>query len=134
MSHTKCLSKINGKSNLLIIFKSKSGNIFGGYSCQWLQKQNGYVQFDTLSSFLFSQTHNQFYSLKEANKAHAIYRPSSYNPSFGNGYDIYIGSDFTNGSSSLGTAYQIDKYDIQDHTTHLFGQSTPNLEEYEILK
>ncbi|CAD8128828.1 unnamed protein product [Paramecium sonneborni] len=135
LNNSKCWGKINGKSNLLIIFKSKSGNIFGGYSpCQWLEKQNGYVQDQTLSSFLFSQTHNQFYQLKEANKAHAIYRHQSYGPSFGNGYDIYIGSDFTSGSSSLGTAYQIDKYEIQDTTIHLFGQSTPNLEECEILE
>ncbi|CAK63415.1 unnamed protein product (macronuclear) [Paramecium tetraurelia] len=135
LNHTKCWSKINGKKNLLIIYKSKSGNIFGAYSpCQWIEKQNGYVPDDTLSSFLFSQTHNQFYPIKEANKAHAIYRHQSYGPSFGQGYDIYIGSDFTSGSSALGTAYQIDQYQIQDTTTHLFGQTTPNLEECEILE
>lgn len=32
MNHTKCWSKINGKQNLLIIYKSKSGNIFGAYT------------------------------------------------------------------------------------------------------
>ncbi|CAD8201958.1 unnamed protein product [Paramecium pentaurelia] len=135
MNHTKCWSKINGKYNLLIIYKSKSGNIFGAYTpCQWLEKQNGYVSDDTLSSFLFSQTHNQFFPLKEANKANAIYRHQSYGPSFGNGYDIHIGSDFTSGSSALGTAYQIDQYQIQNTSTHLFGQATPDLEECEILE
>lgn len=32
MNHTGFWNKINGKSNLLIVFKSKSGNIFGAFS------------------------------------------------------------------------------------------------------
>ncbi|CAD8103172.1 unnamed protein product [Paramecium primaurelia] len=135
MNHTGFWNKINGKSNLLIVFKSKSGNIFGAFSpCQWLQNKNAYVQDDTLSSFLFTQTHNQFYPLKEANKANAIYSYSSYGPTFGSGHDLYIGTDFQSGSSSLGTTYQCDQYQIPDATIHLFGQATPNLEECEIFE
>ncbi|CAD8201881.1 unnamed protein product [Paramecium pentaurelia] len=134
MNYTGFWNKINGKSNLLILFKSKSGNIFGAFSpCQWIQNKDDYVQDDTLSSFLFTQTHNQFYPLKEANKANAIYSYSSYGPTFG-GHDLYIGTDFQSGSSSLGTTYQCDQYQIPDATIHLFGQATPNLEECEIFE
>ncbi|CAD8129773.1 unnamed protein product [Paramecium sonneborni] len=75
-------NKVNNKSDLIIIFKSKSGNIFGGFSpCKW-QYYQGYVQDNTLSSFLFSQTHDQIYPLKEANKAQAIYSNQSYGAYF----------------------------------------------------
>ncbi|CAD8126866.1 unnamed protein product [Paramecium sonneborni] len=135
MNHTTSWSKINGKQNLLFVFKSKSGNIFGAYSpCQWLQNKNSYVQDDTLSSFLFTQTHNQFYPLIEANKANAIYSHSSYGPTFGSNHDLYIGTDFQSGSSNIGGTYKVDQYNIADKTIHLYGQATPNLEECEIFE
>ncbi|CAD8201871.1 unnamed protein product [Paramecium pentaurelia] len=127
-------NKVNGKSNLLMIFKSKSGYIFGGFSpCQWNQNLNSYVQDNTMSSFLFSQTHDQIYPLKDANKQNAIYCHQSYGPYFGSG-DIYIGADFQNGSSNLGNSYQCDQYQITNKNTHLFGQTTPNIADCEIYQ
>ncbi|CAD8201885.1 unnamed protein product [Paramecium pentaurelia] len=127
-------NKVNGKSNLLMIFKSKSGYIFGGFSpCQWNQNLNNYVQDNTMSSFLFSQTHDQIYPLKDANKQNAIYCHQSYVPYFGSG-DIYIAADFQNGSSNLGNSYQCDQYQITNKNTHLFGQTTPNIVECEIYQ
>ncbi|CAK63462.1 unnamed protein product (macronuclear) [Paramecium tetraurelia] len=135
LNQTSFWNKINGKSNLLIIFKSKNGRIFGGFSpCQWLQTINGYVQDDTLSSFIFSQTHNQFYPLKEANKANAIYCHSNQGPVFGSGHDLQIGTDFQSGTSILGTSYQIDQHKITTQNIHLFGQATPNLDECEVFE
>ncbi|CAK63460.1 unnamed protein product (macronuclear) [Paramecium tetraurelia] len=127
-------SKVQGNTNLLMIFKSKSGYIFGGFSpCQWQQYVNAYVQDNTMSSFIFSQTHDQIYHLKEANKTQAIYCHQSYGPTFG-AYDIYFGADFQSGSSNLGTSYQCDQYQIATKNTHLFGQTTPNIVECEIYQ
>ncbi|CAD8103182.1 unnamed protein product [Paramecium primaurelia] len=127
-------NKVNGKSNLLMIFKSKSGYIFGQFSpCQWNQNLNAYVQDNTMSSFLFSQTHDQIYPLKDANKQNAIYCHQSYGPYIGGG-DIYITADFQNGSSNLGHSYQCDQYQIITKNTHLYGQTTPNIVECEIYQ
>ncbi|CAD8144083.1 unnamed protein product [Paramecium octaurelia] len=127
-------SKVKGRSNLLMIFKSKSGNIFGEYTpCKWNYNLNSYVQDDTLSSFLFSQTHDEIYPLKLQSKAQAIYCNSTCGPTFGGGHDLYIGSDFQGGSSNFGHSYWCeDQYFAKN--THLFGQSTPNIEECEIFE
>ncbi|CAD8103168.1 unnamed protein product [Paramecium primaurelia] len=128
-------NKVQGKSNLLMIFKSKSGYIFGQFSpCQWNQNLNAYVQDNTMSSFLFSQTHDQIYPLKDANKQNAIYCHQSQGPSFGGGHDLQIGLDFQNGYSNLGHSYQSDQYQITTKNTHLFGQTTPNIAECEIYQ
>ncbi|CAD8118081.1 unnamed protein product [Paramecium primaurelia] len=111
-----------------------SGYIFGGYSpCQWQQNKNNYVQDDTLSSFLFSQTHDQIYPLKQDQKCHAIYCNSGYGPTFGGGHDIQITSDFKDGYSKLGHSYQWDKYENK-YSTNLFGQDKPNISECEIFE
>ncbi|CAD8211611.1 unnamed protein product [Paramecium pentaurelia] len=121
-------------SNLLMIFKSKSGYIFGAFSpCTWMSNCNGYIQDDTLSSFIFSQTHDQIYPIKEGYKQHAIYSGQQYGPIFGSGHDIYISTDFQGSSSNLGNSYQCDQFQINNNRTHLFGQSTPNIAECEIL-
>ncbi|CAD8215521.1 unnamed protein product [Paramecium octaurelia] len=125
------------KSNLLIIFKSSSGYIFGGYSpCSWHQSK-GFVQDDTLSSFLFSQTHNQIYPLKQDKKQYAIWCGQSYGPCFGNNgngqHDIVVCDDFQRGYSLLGSAYLWDKYEDK-RSSHLYGQESPNLTECEIFE
>ncbi|CAD8199933.1 unnamed protein product [Paramecium octaurelia] len=126
--------KVEGKSNLLIIFKTISGYIFGGFSpCQWLSDQNSYVKDDTLTSFLFSQTYDEVYPLKSLYQSKAIYSGSNYGPTFGDGHDIYIDQDFQNGYSNLGYSYKWDKYQ-NAKSSYLFGQSTPNIAECEIYQ
>ncbi|CAD8153683.1 unnamed protein product [Paramecium pentaurelia] len=116
-----------------MIFQSQNGYIFGGYSsCQW-QQNKSYVQDDTLSSFLFSQTHDQIYPLKQDQKQYAIYCSSGSGPRFGCGHDIYIAADFKDGYSNLGHSYQWDKYE-NNQSTHLFGQDKPNISECEIFE
>ncbi|CAK63461.1 unnamed protein product (macronuclear) [Paramecium tetraurelia] len=120
-------------SNLLMIFKSKSGNIFGGFSpCQWVKMGGAFVQDNATASFLFSQTHDLIYPLKEENKLYAIYCHQSFGPTFGNGHDLQIGSDFQSGYSNLGYHYNWDGYQYAN-STHLFGQLTPNIEVCEII-
>ncbi|CAD8092080.1 unnamed protein product [Paramecium primaurelia] len=100
--------KVNNKDNLLMIFKSKSGSIFGAYSpCKWVT--NGQIIADnTLTSFIFSQTHDQIYNLKE-DKKYAIYCKSDFGPSYGYYNDIDIKGDFTDGHSNLGEDYEFDR-------------------------
>ncbi|CAD8085180.1 unnamed protein product [Paramecium primaurelia] len=127
-------NKVEGKSNLLMIFQSKSGYIFGGFSpCLWLGVQNSYVDDKTQSSFLFSQTHDEIYPLQTCHQSKAIYSFFGNGPTFGDGHDIYIDIDFQNGYSNLGYAYQWDKYKYAK-STYLFGQSTPNIAECEIYQ
>ncbi|CAD8191491.1 unnamed protein product [Paramecium octaurelia] len=119
------LNRCNAKCNLLVYFSLKV-DIFGGYSpYQWQQNPGDYVQVDTLSLFLFSQTHGQIYPLKQDSK-YSIYCNSGYGPTFGSGHEIIITSDFKGGYSNLGYAYQWDKYQNKN-STHLFGQDTPNI-------
>ncbi|CAD8211608.1 unnamed protein product [Paramecium pentaurelia] len=128
-------NKVNQKQNLLMIFKSKSGYIFGAFSpCNWISNCNGaYVQDNTLSSFIFSQTHDQIYPIKKGCQGNAIYCNQSYGPTFGGGHDINISTDFQGGYSNLGNSYQCDQFQLSNTSTHLFGQSTPNIAECEIL-
>ncbi|CAK89394.1 unnamed protein product (macronuclear) [Paramecium tetraurelia] len=131
-------NKVNNQSNLLMIFKSKSGNIFGAFSpCQWVTNSSGGYIFDNnnKSSFIFSQTQDQIqiFPIKEGNKQHAIYCYQSYGPTFGGGHDIQINSDFQGGYSNLGHSYSCEQYQISNKSTHLFGQSTPNIVECEIF-
>ncbi|CAD8214094.1 unnamed protein product [Paramecium octaurelia] len=126
-------NKCNGKCNLLMIFQSQSGYIFGGYSpCRW-QNNTSYVQDDTLSSFIFSQTHDSIYPLILDKKKYAIYCNSGYGPCFGDGHDICINSDFKDGYSNIGNSYKLDKYDNKK-STHIFGQEKSNITECEIFE
>ncbi|CAD8184621.1 unnamed protein product [Paramecium octaurelia] len=128
-------NKVNGKANLLMVFQSKSDYIFGAYSpCKWESNKNNYVEDNTLSSFIFSQTHNQVYPLKQDSKQYAIYCHSSYGPTFGGGTDIYIGRDFTEGHCKLGDSYEFNNYKNQSNDPYLFGQNKPEIKECEIYE
>ncbi|CAD8114079.1 unnamed protein product [Paramecium sonneborni] len=123
---------VDKKCNLLMIFKSTSQYIFGGFSpCQWIQSSRQYQADESLSSFLFSQTQDQIYPLLSSNFSSAIMNDDSY-ISFGY-QDIKISYDFQNGSSLLGGTYQCNQYKINNYQNHLFGQATPNIKECEIL-
>ncbi|CAD8185149.1 unnamed protein product [Paramecium octaurelia] len=127
--------EVNNKDNLLMIFQSKSDYIFGAYSpCKWVSNLNTYVQDDTLSSFIFSQTHNQIYPLKQDRKQYAIYCKSGYGPTFGGGSDFYINANFSDGYSNLGHSYQFDQYKNESEDPHLFGQNKPEIKECEIYQ
>ncbi|CAD8116965.1 unnamed protein product [Paramecium primaurelia] len=125
---------VNGMSNLLMVFKSKSDYIFGGYSpCQRYAASRGFYGADnTLSSFLFSQTHNKIYLLQSGQMVNAIYCHQNYGPTFGAGHDLQISSDFNGGYSNLGNTYQWDEYQ-NAQSNHLFGQTTPQIVECEII-
>ncbi|CAD8118077.1 unnamed protein product [Paramecium primaurelia] len=124
-------NKVNGKGNLLMVFKSKSDYIFGAYSpCKWESYGGKYVEDNTLSSFIFSQTHDQVYPLRQDQKSNAIHcNSNSYGPLFGGGFDIRIDSNFTDGYCKLGYSYQFSQYKNQSEDPYLFGQNKPEIKE-----
>ncbi|CAD8198809.1 unnamed protein product [Paramecium pentaurelia] len=129
-------NKVNGKANLLMVFKSKSDYIFGAYSpCKWKSANCGKnIEDNTISSFIFSQTHDQIYPLKQDSKQYAIHCNYNYGPIFGKGYDILINGNFTDGYSQLGQGYQFEKYKNGSNDPYLFGQDKPEIKECEIYE
>ncbi|CAD8095085.1 unnamed protein product [Paramecium primaurelia] len=110
-----------------MVFKSKSDYIFGAYSpCKWESCNGKYIEDNTLSSFIFSQTHDQVYPLKQDQKQYAIYCHSSVGPRFGQGHDIQINSDFTDGNSRLGCLYQFNQYKNQNDDPYLYRKQLAN--------
>ncbi|CAD8200159.1 unnamed protein product [Paramecium pentaurelia] len=128
-------SKVNGKGNLLMVFKSKSDHILGAYSpCIWESCCGKYVADNTLSSFIFSQTNDQVFPLMKDTKKYAIFCHSNYGPIFGNGYDMKIGGDFKDGYSKLGNSYQYSCQNYGEFEPNLFGQKKPEIKECQIYE
>ncbi|CAD8129022.1 unnamed protein product [Paramecium sonneborni] len=130
------LAKVNGKNNLLFVFKSSSGAIFGSYTpCKWVKMDANYQFFqdDSCSSFIFSQTHDQIYPLKQERKQYAICRHKDYPIAFGGGHDLQMNSDFQTGFSYLGNTYQCDQ-GLGLQNIYLFGQAQPNIQEFEVFE
>ncbi|CAD8076599.1 unnamed protein product [Paramecium primaurelia] len=91
-----------------------------------------YVGDHKLSSFIFSQTHINLQ--KYDAKQYAIYFNSNYGPSFGNEYDIKIGSDFTKGYSKLDISYSFSNFKYGHYDLDLFGQIKPEIKECQIYE
>ncbi|KAM3144789.1 hypothetical protein pb186bvf_003098 [Paramecium bursaria] len=126
-------AKCNGQSNLLTIMTSKNGQKFGGYSpCTINNGQAAYVQDPSMKSFIFQYNKKEIYKLKL--QTHALYcNYASYGPTFGGGHDIYIAVDFNSGYTNLGHSYDISGYNV-DIKTHIFGATTPQLQECKVYK
>ncbi|CAD8204018.1 unnamed protein product [Paramecium pentaurelia] len=121
--------------NLFMVFKSKSGYIFGAYSpFKWDYNGSSNKQDNTLSSFIFSQNHQQEYHLKEDKKNQAIHCDKDYGPSYGNYDDIKIAGDFIDGYSRLGTAYQFSSQKGNSNNPFLFGQEKPEIQNVKYIK
>ncbi|KAM3132347.1 hypothetical protein pb186bvf_015561 [Paramecium bursaria] len=126
-------AKCDMQQNLLTIMTSKNGSKFGGYSpCQINQQLGTYVQDPTMKSFIFQYNKKELYKLKV--KEYAVRQNPSYGPTYGN-CDIYVNTDFQDGQShNLGSAYDISSYNIVDKANHIFGATTPQLQELIVYK
>ena len=103
--HAKC----NGYQRTLVVVKSNNSNIFGGYTeADW--SGSGFA-FDT-NAFLFSlvNSYNTSVKMNIIKTQYAIYASSNYGPTFGEGHDLYVGSDGTQGYSNLGYSYQLPSF------------------------
>ncbi|KAM3140473.1 hypothetical protein pb186bvf_007453 [Paramecium bursaria] len=122
------------QENLLTIMTSENGNVFGGYSpCILDCSIPQYLQDPSFQSFIFQYNKKQIYKLK--NQQYAVYANRDYGPTYGNGHDLTINSDFQYGSTSnFGMAYDTSEYQIVDKYTHLFGDFNPKLVECKVYK
>jgi len=104
--HSKC----DNKGPTLVVVKSESGHIFGGYASQSWQAIGAYIGAD--GSFLFTLTngHNippTKYTIIPSN-ANNLYGHPGYGPTFGSGHDLHIAADAnanTNSYSNLPHGY-----------------------------
>ena len=91
--HSKC----NGKSNSLVLVKTKAGKRFGGFtSLHWSYASNSYA--NDSKAFVFSLDNRECY--KSNNGGNAIYCHGSYGPTFGGGFDLYLADGCLNNNSS----------------------------------
>ncbi|CAD8124662.1 unnamed protein product [Paramecium sonneborni] len=122
------------KSNLLMIFQSKSNFIFGAYTpCKW-EANKGSIYDDSYSSFIFSQDHDQVYPLRQKTSDQAIYSHTNFGPVFGGGNDIMIQANFKDGYSKLGKTFEFDQYQDGQQSSYLFGQMKPEIKECEVYQ
>ena len=104
--HSKC----DGFLGTLTVVKSSNNYIFGGYTEADWSGYNKY-KFDT-NAFLFSlvNSYNTSVKMNIIKTQYAIYASSNYGPTFGEGHDLYVGSDGTQGYSNLGYSYQLPSF------------------------
>ena len=83
--HSKC----DNIPNTLVIIKSAGNRRFGGFTTQTWDSSNKYK--DDKNAFLFSLDKQKIYPYK--NNGKAICSHKDYGPTFGCGYDIYLGNN-----------------------------------------
>ena len=133
-------SHCDDKPNTLIILKSTSGNVFGGFTrAQW--NSTGLWQFDK-SAFIFSLVNNENKSIlfeNKSNKKDSIYTKEYFCIKFGGGYDIFISDNSnsnTNSFSNLGYTYTHPEYPFgsEKAKTILAGTHYFQVEEIEVFQ
>jgi len=83
--HSKC----DNIPNTLVLIKSAGNRRFGGFTTQTWDSSGNYK--DDKNAFLFSLDKQRIYSYK--NNGCAIFCGKDYGPTFGGGYDIYLGNN-----------------------------------------
>jgi len=105
------------KQNTLVVIKSTSGNIFGGYTEQDWTNTDGYRNDPKAFIFSLVNKENKPIALKPQNQ-NVIVCNSNYGPIFGDGHCVCI-SNHSNqnneSSSNLGSCFK--------HPTHAFGSN-----------
>ena len=126
----------DGKGKTLVLIRSKSKNLFGGYSTISWHSNSAYSS--APGSFLFSldkQTKHTIYQ----NEGKAIYGNSSRGPDFG-GTDLYLynkcHSNNSGSYSNLGNTYCLPpsiSYNTNESQSYLAGSYQFEVEEYEVF-
>jgi hypothetical protein len=100
---------VDGNENIVVVVKSTTGFIFGGYMSVQFRYVSGYVQDD--ASFLWTLTNPSNKPTKmyhTNNNLNDVYMNYGYGPTFGSGHDFHIADNSgTNGNSFIrcGTTY-----------------------------
>ncbi|KAL9962007.1 hypothetical protein ACROYT_G031059 [Oculina patagonica] len=129
--HSRC----DGKRDTVTII-NKEQYVFGGYTNIPWERSGGYTS--TSNAFMFSLRNKEglgpFKSML-TNPSRAIYRHSSYGPTFGGGHDIYIGDNAnsnTNSYTYFGVSYSLPS-GVQDRFTILAGTYKFTPDEVEVF-
>jgi hypothetical protein len=108
--HSKC----DGYSNTVTVILTTKGFIFGGFTLIGWHLKSEWKADNSKQSFVFSiknARNGDPKSFPFTNSSQAIYCNSSYGPTFGNGFDIYVANNCnenTNSYTNLGTDYRND--------------------------
>ena len=122
--HSKC----NGKSNSLVLVKTKTGKRFGGFtSLHWSYASNNYA--NDSKAFVFSLDNKECYKCN--NSGNAIYCNSSYGPTFGGGHDLNLVNGCLTNTSSYTNQHS---YDYKGKNYALNGSSNFTPEVYEVYQ
>jgi hypothetical protein len=140
--HEKC----DGRGESVVVIKSTTGSIFGGYTpCNWGGSSN-YV-FDQ-RTFLFTLESPSGKPRKFSNtgsqhsNTYSIYANSGYGPTFGGGHDLYVVSQcdkHTSSYTNLGHSFEIrdengtDLYSSQTAKEHMAGSYNFQVAEMEVF-
>jgi len=128
--HSKC----DNKPNTLIIIKSASGNIFGGYTEQTWNSIGNYKA--DSNAFIFSLINKDNKPIKmKCSGTYAIFCSNSYGIIFGNEHAIYISENSnrnTNSSSNLGHSYSHPDYAYGSNEATSFLAGSYNFQVLEI--
>jgi len=132
--HIKC----DNKGPTIVLIKSTSGHMFGGYSGLPWDSISGYKGSHT--SFLFTLTNPHGIPatkyVSKTNDNNSIFCHSTYGPTFGSGHDIYIcnnsNSTTNNCSSYFPGSYQDSTGRGQATFTGAFNFQTSEIEVYSV--
>ncbi|KAL0220974.1 hypothetical protein RCL1_000828 [Eukaryota sp. TZLM3-RCL] len=124
--HQKC----DNQSNVLVVFKTKNGNIAGGFSPTAFSSNNSYQ--NSPGAFLFRVKHPSYSSPQKFHlktTGNDIYCHSSYGPTFGGGNDVRIvnNCNSSNCNSNIGSSYE-------GSYGEFVGQSSFQIEDYEVYQ
>jgi hypothetical protein len=131
--HTKC----NDKGATIIIVKSKSNQVFGGFNPAAWTSSGSYAS--EAGAFIFQLNKKQKMEQYQ-NHGNAIYNYASYGPSFGGGHDLMLcdNCNTTNSSySNLGYTYKCPAgitYSTTEAQNYLAGSYNFLVDEVEVFK
>jgi len=108
--HSRC----DSKGPTVVIVETKSGNVFGGYTYTSWASSGGYAS--STKGFLFQlRPSMKRFDLKSSTQSYAIYRHSSYGPTFGHGFDLYLNNCRNVATCYVGSgAYTSSGYGLND--------------------
>jgi len=107
--HQRC----NGKGSNVVIIETRLGNIFGGYTYTGWADSGNYLS--SSKAFIFRlRPSTKRYDQRSGRESNAIFRTSSYGPTFGN-HDILIDDCQSIAKCSVGgSTYSAQGYELND--------------------
>jgi hypothetical protein len=82
--HVAC----SGKGANLVVYKSTTGRIFGGYTTLGFSRNGGYRS--DAKAFLYRYFNGKVETIQSKGDSYTTYSTDGYGPTFGGGHDLYI--------------------------------------------